>query len=83
MFATFFNGKKGNGLGYHGQLNDVDVITLRPDNREGWVQIRDTGNGLEIKKYYNHEFEDAQDISHIKKEKVLLESLTKQKGESK
>ena len=65
MFATFFNGKTGNGLGYRGQLNDIDVITLRPTNRECWIQIRDTGNELEIKKYYNHEFEDSSDLSHI------------------
>ena len=65
MFATFYNGKTGNGLGYRGELNGIDVITLRPSNRESWIQIRDTGGELEIKKYHNHEFEDAGDLSHI------------------
>lgn len=65
MNASFYNGKRGSGFWYRGQLNGVEVITIRPKDRDEWIQISDLSEGIEIKRFKNHEFKDAGDLSHL------------------
>ena len=71
MFAQFFNGKKseegGHGFGYKGEINGVDMIVIRPQNRNHWLQIYDSGDKIEIKRIENHQVADAGDVPDCKK----------------
>jgi len=68
MFMTFYDGKKGQGFSYKGEINGVSVISIRPDDRSRWIQIVESKEGVTINEYPNHEFKDSGDLSHIKTE---------------
>ena len=66
MFVVFYSGNKETGFGYQGQLNcGINLLTIRPENRDYWLSVYDLNGKIEVKKIKNHEVSDCGDIPKL------------------